>query len=157
MRGTRVRRTWLIVGGVFTLATVGGLGAGFGLNVGLPEDSADTSLLYSSTTETTVSAYRITTPELFVAVRGEVDVKVIVTPASKGERRLTVERRLTWAADDGRNHSESWNGRWLRAEMTCGVSACGARYTLTVPEDTPVRLLTPPRTLTCPPRVCRDG
>ncbi|GAA3472005.1 hypothetical protein [Nonomuraea roseola] len=152
-----MRRTWLIVGGVFTLATVGGLGTGFGLNVGLPEDSADTSLLYSTTTETTVSAYRITTPELFVEVAGEVDVKVIATPASKGARRLTVERRLTWTGADGRHHSESWNGRWLRAEMMCGVAACGALYTLTVPEGTPVRLITPPRTLTCAPRVCQDG
>ncbi|MEU4542281.1 hypothetical protein [Nonomuraea dietziae] len=151
-----MRRVWLIAGGVFTFGTVVGLGAGFGLNVDLPEDSAPASFISSTTTETTVTVYRITTPELFVEARGAVDVKVVTLPFSKGGRRLTIERRLTWA-EGGRDHSESWNGKWLRAEVRCAATECSALYTLTVPQGTPVRVMTPPRTLTCPPGVCRDA
>ncbi|GAA2365205.1 hypothetical protein GCM10010404_19520 [Nonomuraea africana] len=148
-----MRRAWLLVGGVFSLVSVVGLGSAFGFGMDLPEDSADTALISSRSTETTVSVYRIATTELFVDMKGEVDVKVV--PVAGGAGRLTIERRLTWS-DGGRNHSESWNGKWLRAEVSCAATNCGGLYTLTVPEGVTVHLVTRPRTLICPARTCLE-
>lgn len=147
-----MRRLWLIAGGAFAFISIVGMGMVFGIGVNTPDESADTSLISTTTKETTESVYVITTPEVYVDVAGEIDIKVV--PGR--DDRLTIRRESTWALGP-REQSESWNGRWLRAGFTCETRGCGAIYTLAVPQGTRVLLSGMPRTLTCPPRMCAEA
>ncbi|MFE3454842.1 hypothetical protein ACFXJ8_38560 [Nonomuraea sp. NPDC059194] len=146
-----MRRVWLIVGGVFAFVTAVGTGLAFGLNVPTPDESANTSLISTSTKETAESVYDLTVPEVTVDAAGEVDIKVV----QGRDGRLAIRRESTWATGP-RHQEESWNGRWLRVGFFCETPGCGAVYTLAVPEGTTVVLVGKPRSLTCPPRTCTD-
>ncbi|WP_431899379.1 hypothetical protein [Nonomuraea sp. bgisy101] len=146
-----MRRLWLIGGGAFAFISIVGMGMGFGFGVDPPDEAADTSLVSTTTKEITQSVYRITTPEVYVDVAGEVDIRVVPGQSSN----LTIRRESTWA-EGSREQSESWNGRWLRATFVCATKGCGASYTLAVPNGTRVLLTGRPRTLTCPRGMC-DG
>ncbi|MEV2272037.1 hypothetical protein [Nonomuraea africana] len=112
-----MRRAWLLVGGVFSLVSVVGLGSAFGFGMDLPEDSADTALISSRSTETTVSVYRIATTELFVDMKGEVDVKVVpVAGVRGGSRSSDGSRGATADATTPSRGTASGSGRRSAAQ-----------------------------------------
>ncbi|GAA1005708.1 hypothetical protein Aple_100910 [Acrocarpospora pleiomorpha] len=127
---------WRVVGGAFTafVVIVAAVTAHTELLWGDGLDgSADTMLISAHHSETLTEVYVLTAPVLIV--RAGDGVQVTIVPGT--DKQLTIRRELSWTGDDSPNLRQFWNGRTLRADVSCR-DTCTAAYTLSVPANVKV-------------------
>ncbi|GAA0993746.1 hypothetical protein GCM10009555_084940 [Acrocarpospora macrocephala] len=127
---------WRVVGGAFTAFVVisAAMIAHSELlwNGGL-DGSAPTTLISAHHSETLTEVYAFDEPILIVRAGDGVQVNIV--PGT--DKQLTIRRELSWTGDDSPNLRQFWNGRTLRADVSCRDS-CTAAYTLSVPSNVKV-------------------
>ncbi|WP_432929592.1 hypothetical protein ACQPZZ_05635 [Microbispora sp. CA-135349] len=157
-----MRTRWIAAGAALTGSVVVAMALGAWSQIRVPRSydfsfpgSYRSSVLDQRGTETRTVTYAVTTPQIIVDVRGRVDVRV--APGVPG--RLSAKRETTWHGGPP-STSETWeSGKTLRLEVTCfrdlgrADADCGTVYTLSAPPGVGVLVMTPDRTVSCPPAV----
>ncbi|WP_204287483.1 hypothetical protein [Microbispora amethystogenes] len=155
-----MRTRWIAAGAALTVSAVVAMALAAWSEIRVPHasdfsfpGSYRSSVLDQRGTETRTVTYAVTTSRIIVDVRGRIDVRV--APGLPG--RLSVRRETTWHGGPP-SLSESWeSGKTLRAEVTCsrdlGQADTGCRtvYTVSAPPGVGVLVMTPDRTVPCPP------